>query len=98
MERTEAISKIRAHSQEIRNLGATSLYLFGSTGRGEARPESDIDVFVDYDPSSGFSLIKMAAIQNVLQDELGVSVDITTRNGLHPRLKAAIEHEAHRVF
>ncbi len=98
MERAKAIEKIRECSRDVLGLGATALYLFGSTGRDEAGPESDIDVFVDYDPKSRFSLIQMAAIRNVLQDQLGVRVDVTTRNGLHPRLKASIENEAQRVI
>lgn len=98
MERDEAITRMKAHAQEIQDLGATALYLFGSTARDEARPGSDIDVFVDYDPGSKFSLMDMAAIQNVLQDELGLKVDIATRNGLHPKLKSTIEYEAQRVF
>ena len=36
---------------DIRRRGAQSLYLFGSTSRNEARPESDVDVFVDPDYS-----------------------------------------------
>ena len=43
MERDDAIAKLRAHEAELRQLGVEHLYLFGSTARGEAREDSDID-------------------------------------------------------
>jgi predicted nucleotidyltransferase len=78
--------------------GATSLYLFGSSGRNEAGPDSDIDLFVDYDPTRHFSLVDLAAIQHLLEDRLAARIDVTTRDSLHPRLRKAIERSAVRVF
>ncbi|MGA7789935.1 MAG: hypothetical protein WCA56_17425 [Xanthobacteraceae bacterium] len=37
-------------------------------------------------------------IEQFLEDKLGIEVDITTRDGLHPMLRTAIEQSALRVF
>jgi predicted nucleotidyltransferase len=46
MDRTEAITKLRAHEAELKQLGVQHLYLFGSTARGDARADSDVDLFL----------------------------------------------------
>jgi predicted nucleotidyltransferase len=98
MKRTEAVSKLQSHADAIRAMGATSLYLFGSTVRDEAHDASDLDLFVDYDPSGRFNAFDLVGIKQFLEDELGLSVDVTTRDGLHPVLRHDIEQSAVRVF
>ena len=97
MQRDEAIAKLRACEAELRGSGATALFLFGSTARGEASPSSDVDLFVDYDPDR-FSFVELMRLRQRLSDRLGVAADLTTREGLHPRLRPAIELEAIRVI
>jgi predicted nucleotidyltransferase len=55
-------------------------------------------VFVDYDPSSKFSLLNLTGIRLLIMDEVGCNVDITTSDSLHPRLKDRILSEAVRVL
>jgi len=98
MTRVEAITRLKDRATAIRALGATSLYLFGSMARDEARPQSDLDVFIDYDPKSRFNALDLVGIKQYLEDELKVPVDVTTRDGLHPMLKAKIERSAIRIF
>jgi uncharacterized protein len=98
MTKLEAIVKLKDRAAAIKAMGATSLYVFGSTVRDEALPNSDLDVFIDYDPGSRFNAFDLVGIKQYLEDQLKVPVDVTTRDGLHPMLKADIERAAIRVF
>lgn len=98
MKRSEAIEKLKNQADAIRALGATSLYLFGSVARDEAGPQSDLDLFIDYDPTKKFSLVDLSGLKIFLEEEFSTDVDVTTRNSLHPRLKDKIEASAIRVF
>jgi predicted nucleotidyltransferase len=98
MDKAEAIKKLKAHAGAIKALGATSLYLFGSTARDTAKTKSDLDLFVDYDPNGKFNALDLVDIKLLLEAELGMEVDVTTRDSLHPMLRADIERSAVRVF
>lgn len=98
MNRTDAVRKLQQHADAVKSMGATALYLFGSTVRNEARPSSDLDLFIDYDQAKRFSLIDLISIKQFLEENLSVAVDVTTRNSLHPLLRDDIEQSAIRVF
>ena len=98
MNRAEAVTKLKGYAEAVRALGATSLYVYGSTARNEAGEDSDIDVFIDYDRNSKFNLLDLVDIKLLLEAELQMAVDITTRDSLHPMLKDDIEQSAVRVF
>jgi predicted nucleotidyltransferase len=98
MNKTDAITKLKDRADAIRAMGATSLYVFGSTVGGHAGPDSDLDLFIDYDRASRFNAFDLVGIKEFLEQELGVDVDVTTRDGLHPMLRADIEQSAVRVF
>lgn len=57
-----------------------------------------MDLYLDYDPASRFNALDLVGIKQFLEDSLGLSVDVTTRDGLHPRLRADIEKSAIRIF
>jgi hypothetical protein len=98
MNRFEAIERLKGQTAAIKAMGATSLYLFGSIAQGVAGAGSDLDLFIDYDPGSRFNAFDLVGIKQLLEGALGVEVDITTRDGLHPMLRADIEQSALRVF
>jgi predicted nucleotidyltransferase len=66
--------------------------------RDDAKTDSDLDLFIDYDPTKKFSLVDLVGIKLFLEDALGVEVDVTTRDSLHPMLRKEIEQSALRVF
>jgi uncharacterized protein len=48
--------------EALRARGVIAIYVFGSLARGEAGPESDVDLIVDYDPASDFNLFDLAGV------------------------------------
>lgn len=98
MGRIEAVEKLKPFEARLRALGATSLYLFGSTAKGTAGVTSDLDLFVEYDATSRFNLLDLVTAKFMVEDELGMSADLATRDGLHPRYKDEIERDAIRIF
>ena len=71
------------------------LALFGSTARGEAGPESDLDFLVEYHPGHRPGLVTLQQIQDELSGLCGGRrVDLVNPKYLNPRLKDRILAEA----
>jgi uncharacterized protein len=58
------------------------LSLFGSVLKGTARPDSDIDLLVEFEPEHIPGLIRLAGMENELSDMLGRKVDLRTPGDL----------------
>ncbi len=97
MERGVAIAKLKAHEAEFKRLGVQHLYLFGSTARGEARDNSDVDLFFDH-PVGSIGLFELMDVKDAAARILGRKTDIMTRRSLHPILRKRIEESALQVF
>lgn len=97
VKRAKAIGLLKQREAELRNLGVTRLYLFGSTARDEARIDSDVDLFFDH-PRGELSLYGLMDIKDLVRRILGRPTDIMTRSSLHPALRDRIEASALRVF
>jgi uncharacterized protein len=93
----EAIRKLREHEAELRQLGVQHLYLFGSTARGEAGEDSDVDLFFDYEKGK-LGLFELMDVKEQTSRILGRKADIMTRDSLHKVLRARIEASALQVF
>ena len=72
--------------------GARNVRLFGSTARGEARPDSDIDLLVEMDADR--SLLDFVGLGQDLEALLAHKVDVLTDASLHPALRDRILAEA----
>jgi len=97
MDRTGAIAKLKAHEAELRRLGVQHLYMFGSTARGEARPDSDVDLFFDCERGQ-FNLFDLMDVRERTSGILGSAADIITCDSRHKVLRSRIEASALRIF
>ena len=77
MNRDEILEILRAHRDELqKRFGVKSLAVFGSVARGEAGPDSDVDILVEFDPQAHVGLFKMVELKEFLEKVLGCPVDV----------------------
>lgn len=67
-----------------------SMALFGSFARGDAGPDSDVDILVDVDPSIGLEFVSLA---ERIQEALGLPVDLVSSRAVKPAYRKEIESE-----
>jgi predicted nucleotidyltransferase len=99
IERERVLRVLRAHEPELRTRGVARLRLFGSMARGDARPDSDVDLIADIDPRISFSLLDLVGVRDLLRNLLRRKVDLgTTVAKMRPRMRRQFEAEAIEVF
>jgi predicted nucleotidyltransferase len=96
MKLDEIKATLKNHEEDLSQLGARALSIFGSFARGEGTVASDIDVLVDFDFRKG--LFGFVGLRLFLEKILRKKVDLVTRRALHPVLKKRILQEACHVF
>jgi len=71
--------------------GAKKISIFGSYARGEANPESDMDIIVEF--SERKTLFDIVGIEQELSEVLGIKVDLLTEKSISPYLVDRIKKE-----
>ena len=92
MGKDEIITALRKHMPEIRGFGVSHLAVFGSLVRGEDRPDSDVDVLVEFE--TPVSIFKFLDVKEYLETLLRRPVDLVMRGALKPQLRNRILAEA----
>jgi predicted nucleotidyltransferase len=95
VERDQVISLLSEQRSRIGQLGVKSLSVFGSVARGESRPESDVDVLVEFEGKATFD--RYMELKFLLEDVLGTRIDLVTHKALRPEMRSRVEKEALRV-
>ena len=91
--RDNVLNTLKRHKSELRQrFGVKSLAVFGSVARGEAGPESDVDILVEFEGRATFD--RYMGLKFFLEDLLGRRVDLVTRKALKPRMRPYVEREA----
>jgi predicted nucleotidyltransferase len=94
----DVIAILRAHEQELRAAGIRRLSLFGSVARGEAGPDSDVDLAVELDPGARIGLIGLAALERRIGEMVGCKVDLLPEPVEKQRLRANIDRDRQLAF
>lgn len=96
------LDQLRLHSSAIGRICArhhvAELSVFGSTARGDARPDSDIDLLVAYQPEAMIGLVAFNRLRRELEDALGRRVDLVPKDGLKPVIREDVLAEAQVLY
>ena len=85
-------------AEVCRRYGVKELSLFGSAVRGEMRPDSDIDIMVEFEPCVRVGLIKFESLVEELESLAGRRVDLVTKRGLKPWVRPQVLKGARVIY
>ena len=92
------VETLRTHESELRKLGVCHASVFGSVARGEARPDSDVDVLVELDQHHPMGIFEYARLKLYVNEILNGAADVVNRRTLKPLLHDSILSDAVNVF
>jgi predicted nucleotidyltransferase len=92
------LATLRAHEAELRRAGIRHLSLFGSVARGDAAPESDVDLAAELDPDARIGMFALGALERRLAELVGRPVDLLSEPVETQRLRASIDRDRRRAF
>lgn len=98
LDREQVLAVLRAHEAELRGRGVAHAALFGSLARGEAGPDSDIDLMIEIAPDAAIGLFEYVGITQYLEDLFPIRVDVANREGLKPLVRPGVERDAIYAF
>ncbi|MGB3656038.1 MAG: nucleotidyltransferase family protein [Rivularia sp. (in: cyanobacteria)] len=96
MKRDRVLAIVEKHREQLQTMGVKSLDLFGSVARNEAREDSDVDFFIEFNRPVG--LFEFIKVKLYLEDILGRSVDIGTLDTLRENLREPVIKDVIRAF
>ena len=81
-----------------RRYGVKELSLFGSAARGDMRPDSDLDIMVDFESGARIGLIKFESLVEELTALAGRRVDLVTKRGMKPWVRTQALRDARVIY
>jgi hypothetical protein len=95
MLKKKILTLLKEHLNDLKKFHVVSLSIFGSVARGEERPDSDVDVLVQFDGPTKFDWYM--DLKEFLENLIGRKIDLITEAGLKPIARVAIEKDLIRV-
>ena len=97
MTREEILRRLKACEPELRKLGFSKLYLFGSVARDDPAAK-DVDLLYEVAPAPKVGFLELTGAMIRLEEILGRPVDLVDRRNLHHRIKPRVEAEMIEVY
>ena len=94
----ERVKMVQDIQEYFRNEPVNKAWLFGSFSRMEERPESDIDILVDLDPTVPIGLLQYARMVNTLERILGKKVDLVAEGSVKPFAEKSINRDKVLIY
>ena len=84
----ERLKPILKEHYQVKTIG-----FFGSYAKGEQKRKSDIDILVEFVEGNSVDLFDFVELEDFLTKQLGIKVDLATKNALKPLIKDQILKE-----
>lgn len=84
---------LNEEKNRLRTLGVDRVGIFGSVVRGEERPESDVDILLELQPSHNLTLLSLVELEDYLSDRLSRKADIVIGSSIKPLIKEHVYRE-----
>jgi predicted nucleotidyltransferase len=98
MGRDDIVAKLRVTEPVLRARGIRRAAIFGSIARGEDRPDSDIDILVEFEPGHEGSIYEYMNLKEYIASLFGRPVDVIDRRALKPHLRAPVARDTLYAF
>ena len=95
MTQAEAREAIERLEPGLRRLGVRSISIFGSVMRDEANATSDLDLVAEFEPPHTADQYFQTLF--LIEDALGVHVDLAEPHTLHPSIRQRVLADALRI-
>mgnify|MGYP001627837950 FL=1 len=98
MAASDLVQKLETLRPRLENEGVRHLILFGSQARGTANAQSDIDIAIDVEPQSRFSILNLVGIEQIVSDALGVPANAFMRRSLDQEFRTELDRDGIEIF
>ncbi|PIW26979.1 MAG: hypothetical protein COW30_12330 [Rhodospirillales bacterium CG15_BIG_FIL_POST_REV_8_21_14_020_66_15] len=89
---------LKKNREKLESLGVVHAGVFGSTARGDYRPDSDVDVLIEMDAHDKRGMLDLLRAASTIKEKIqhalpGIGVDVVQRETLKPMLRSSVEAE-----
>ena len=94
----QVVNILRSNADALRARGIVHAAVFGSIARGDAGPDSDIDILVDLEPGKPSGMFEYVRLQHDVAHLFGHKVDLVERQALKPLVREEALKDAVNAF
>ena len=98
MNSQEVIAVLRENADALRARGVCHAALFGSVARGDARPDSDVDIMIELAPDNALDLFAYSGLIHYIESLFPVPVDVVDRDALKSYVRAPAARDSIYAF
>ncbi len=98
MDAQDAVATLRRYESALRARGIRHAAVFGSTARGENRPDSDLDIVIDIDPELRLTVFDYVGLKEYVAGLFDGPVDVVNSEGLKVYIRSAVTADAVYAF
>jgi predicted nucleotidyltransferase len=98
MQQDALVEKLMTVRSDLAVEGVTHMALFGSRARGDHSEKSDLDLLLDVDPASRFSILNLVGVEHIVEKATGLRANAFMRRSLDDGFRNSIKNDLIEVF